>query len=55
MISLVKIYHIQLYGLSRKFGSALLRAGAKRGDVIGLVLPNIPEYPVVFLGKIGHV
>jgi len=43
----------QLYGLSRKFGSALLRAGAKRGDVIGLVLPNIPEYPVIFLGAAG--
>jgi 4-coumarate--CoA ligase len=41
------------HGLSRKFGSALLRMGAKRGDVIGLVLPNIPEFPIVFMGTVG--
>ena len=35
------------YALSKKFGSALLRMGAKKGDVIGLVLPNIPEFPLV--------
>ena len=37
------------YALSRKFGSALLRMGAKRGDVIGVVLPNIPEFPLGIL------
>lgn len=41
------------YGLSRKFGSALLRMGAKKGDVIGMVVPNIPEFPLVFLGAVG--
>lgn len=41
------------HALSRKFGSALLRMGAKRGDVIGVVLPNIPEFPLVFLGAVG--
>ena len=27
--------------------------GAKKGDVIGMVLPNIPEFPLVFLGAAG--
>eukprot|EP00088_Acartia_fossae_P023689 TRINITY_DN24705_c0_g1_i1.p1 TRINITY_DN24705_c0_g1~~TRINITY_DN24705_c0_g1_i1.p1 ORF type:complete len:606 (-),score=154.85 TRINITY_DN24705_c0_g1_i1:309-2126(-) len=41
------------HALSRKFGSALLRMGAQKGDVIGMVLPNIPEFPLVFLGAAG--
>ena len=31
----------------------LIRMGAKKGDVIGMVLPNIPEFPLVFLGAAG--
>ena len=34
------------HGMSKKFGSALLRMGAKKGDVFGMVLPNIPEFPI---------
>jgi len=41
------------YGMSRKFGSALIRGGAVKGDVLGLVLPNIPEFPIAFLGAVG--
>jgi len=37
-------------GLSRKFGSALIDMGAKRGDVMGMVVPNIPEFPIAFFG-----
>jgi 4-coumarate--CoA ligase len=37
-------------GLSRKFGSALIDMGGKRGDVLGMVVPNIPEFPIAFLG-----
>ena len=33
-------------GMARKFGSALVRIGAKKGDVFGMVLPNIPEFPI---------
>jgi hypothetical protein len=39
------------YGMSRKFGSALIRAGATKGDVMGMVLPNIPEFPI---GKLNY-
>jgi len=45
------------YGLARgmatKFGSGLARLGARRGDVMGMVLPNIPEFPIAFLGAVG--
>jgi len=27
--------------------------GAKKGDVMGLVVPNIPEFPIAFLGACG--
>ena len=39
--------------MARKFGSALLRMGAKKGDVMGMVVPNIPEFPIAFLGACG--
>ena len=31
-------------GMAKKFGSTLVRIGAKKGDVFGMVLPNIPEF-----------
>ncbi|XP_040583770.1 uncharacterized protein [Lepeophtheirus salmonis] len=39
-----------VHSLSQKFGSALLRLGAKKGDVMGLVVPNIPEFVIAFMG-----
>ncbi|TRY77011.1 hypothetical protein TCAL_06363 [Tigriopus californicus] len=41
------------YGMSRKFGSAMIRMGAKKGDVFAMVVPNIPEFPIAFLGAVG--
>ena len=41
------------HNMSKKFGSALLRMGAKKGDVLGMVVPNIPEFPIAFLGAAG--
>lgn len=41
------------YGMSKKFGSALLRLGAKKGDVMCMVVPNLPEFPIAFLGAAG--
>jgi 4-coumarate--CoA ligase len=41
------------HNMSKKFGSALLRMGAKRGDVLGMVVPNIPEFPIAFMGAAG--
>lgn len=39
--------------LSRRFGSALVRMGFKRGEVLGMVLPNLPEFPIAMLGAAG--
>ena len=41
------------YGMAKKFGSAMLRMGAKKGDVLCMVVPNIPEFPIAFLGACG--
>ncbi|XP_069687233.1 uncharacterized protein [Periplaneta americana] len=39
--------------LSRRFANALLgECGLKRGDVVGLLLPNIPEYLIAIHGAI---
>ena len=47
--------------MSQKFGSSLRRLGAQKGDVIAMILPNIPEFPVgtlltsVFLMRIQNL
>lgn len=40
----------ELYGASRKVAGGLVAAGMKPGDVMAIVLPNLPEYAVVFHG-----
>ena len=40
----------QLTVFSRRFGSALVRMGFKKGEVLGMVLPNLPEFPIGLLG-----
>lgn len=39
--------------LARRFGSSLVRMGFKKGEVLGLVLPNLPEFPITLLGAAG--
>jgi 4-coumarate--CoA ligase len=39
--------------LIRRFGSSLKRMGFQKGEVMGVVLPNIPEFPVVLHGTAG--
>ena len=34
------------YQMSQRFGSALKRSGAKKGDVVAMILPNLPEFPI---------
>jgi len=33
-----------------RFAGGLAELGGGRGDVVAILLPNLPEYPVVFLG-----
>ena len=37
----------------RRFGSSLVRMGFKKGDVIGVVSPNVPEFPIAMFGAAG--
>ncbi|KAK2706327.1 uncharacterized protein LOC136029917 [Artemia franciscana] len=46
-----KYCYNQIRQLSVRFGSALIRMGLKKGDVLGVVLPNCPEWAFVFLGS----
>ena len=39
--------------LSIKFGSAMRRLGAQKGDMVAFILPNIPEFAIAFLGCAG--
>ncbi|CAH0392925.1 unnamed protein product [Bemisia tabaci] len=38
--------------VSEKFAAALVKSGFKPGDVLTIVLPNMPEYPLIVLGAL---
>ncbi|MBI3790846.1 MAG: 4-coumarate--CoA ligase family protein [Gemmatimonadetes bacterium] len=40
----------QLYGAIRAFAAGLHAKGYAKGDVIGIVSPNVPEYAIAFMG-----
>ncbi len=41
-----------LDNLSCQFSAWLLKVGCKKGDVVGVNLPNIPQYPIALVGGI---
>ena len=40
----------QIKDQTRRFGSALVKRGFKKGDVLAIYLPNVIEYPIIFHG-----
>ena len=42
----------EVRALCKRFANALSAIGLKKNDVIGIVLPNIPEYLIVIHGII---
>jgi acetyl-CoA synthetase len=52
-----KFTFLELSNLTNQIGNALLSLGFKKGDRIIIRLPNIPEFPLAFLGaiKIGSI
>ena len=40
----------EVKNFSRKFCSALNQRGIKKGDVVAILAPNVPEFAIVFLG-----
>ncbi|PNF38008.1 putative 4-coumarate--CoA ligase 3 [Cryptotermes secundus] len=39
-------------GIARRFAASLCRAGFKHGNVLAVVLPNVPEFPLVLFGAL---
>lgn len=37
----------------RRFGSSLTRMGYRKGDVFGIISPNIPEFAIAMYGAAG--
>ena len=42
----------QLKVLTRKFASALVKRGLKKGDVLAIYIPNKAQYPIVYYGSL---
>ncbi|CAG7836387.1 unnamed protein product, partial [Allacma fusca] len=45
-----KYTHHEVYKLSRNFATSLLHSGLSQNDVVGIILPNTPEYPIAIIG-----
>jgi acyl-CoA synthetase (AMP-forming)/AMP-acid ligase II len=39
--------------LVRAYSYHLVREGLQKGQVLAIVLPNLPEYPIAFLGALS--
>ena len=48
----VEITFAELDRYSTRFANMLLRQGFRKGDVVGINLPNIPEYVIAWLGTL---
>jgi long-chain acyl-CoA synthetase len=48
-----KISYGELLDLTESFAAALYEAGVQKGDRVGLMLPNCPEYVVAFFGTMS--
>ena len=47
-----EITFAELDRLSNRFADMLLKSGFKKGDLVGINLPNIPEYVIAWLGTL---
>jgi long-chain acyl-CoA synthetase len=47
-----KLTYAQLNGAANQVANALRAAGLKQGDRVGIMLPNIPQFPIVFFGAL---
>ena len=42
----------QIDEFSNQFANMLIENGFKKGDIVGINLPNIPEYPISLMGTL---
>jgi acyl-CoA synthetase (AMP-forming)/AMP-acid ligase II len=47
-----KYTYAESRAIARRFAASLRKAGFKHGDVLAVVLPNVPEYPLVMFGAL---
>jgi len=47
-----KYTYAESRGIAYRFAASLRKMGFKSGDTLAVVLPNIPEFPLVLLGGI---
>lgn len=47
-----KYTYAESRAIAHRFAASLCKAGFKHGDVIAVVLPNIPEFPLVLFGAL---
>jgi long-chain acyl-CoA synthetase len=45
-----KLTYAQLNGAANQVANALVGAGIKRGDRVGMMLPNVPQFPIIYFG-----
>jgi len=43
----------EVFDLARRFGSALIKRGVKKGDVVAIISPNSIYFPVIIMGTTG--
>jgi len=48
----LEITFSQIDEFSNQFANMLIENGFKKGDIVGINLPNIPEYPIVIVGTL---
>ncbi|MBU1713208.1 MAG: AMP-binding protein [Proteobacteria bacterium] len=48
----IEVSFAQVDSYSNKFADMLIKNGLKKGDVVGINLPNIPEYVIAWLGTL---
>jgi len=48
----VEVTFAQLDNYANRFANMLIQNGLKKGDVVGINLPNIPEYVIAWLGTL---
>src|SRR5260370_35361826 len=52
-----KLTYAQLNAAANQVANGLVAAGIKPGDRIGMMLPNVPQFPIIYFGilKAGGV
>jgi len=48
----IRLTYAQLDALSNQFAASLQQQGVKPGDRVGIMLPNVPQFPIAYYGAL---